>query len=147
MLTLAFCAETWSIWKLVGDILTIFKIVIPIIIIIMGAIDLGKAVVSSKEDEIKKATGSLMRRFIAGIIIFFIPTIVSVVFNVLDNFGEIRKDYTICSTCVSTPSECRAVALDYCDYNDEGESQLNEEEDNDLPCLSEDELFPEIIEE
>ncbi len=115
MLTLAFCAETWSIWKLIGDILTIFKIVIPVIIIIMGAIDLGKAVVSSKEDEIKKATGSLMRRFIAGIIIFFVPTIVNVVFGVIDNFnGDVKSDFSVCSTCLASPSQCQSASKEYC---------------------------------
>ncbi len=115
MLTLAFCAETWSIWNLVGDILTIFKIVIPVIIIIMGAIDLGKAVVSSDEKEIKKATGSLMRRFIAGIIIFFIPTIVNVVFNIIDNFnGDVKDDFVVCSSCLSSPSGCEEAAFNHC---------------------------------
>ncbi len=143
MLTLAFCADTWSIWKLIGDILTIFKIVIPVIIIIMGAIDLGKAVVSSDEKEIKKATSSLMRRFIAGIIIFFIPTIVNVVFNILDNFGEVRSDYTICSSCVASPSGCETEAETFCAYDSEGKSTLTTEgETGTDPCMDKDVLFP-----
>ena len=34
-----FCAGTASIWQLVGNILTIFKIVIQILILIFGMID------------------------------------------------------------------------------------------------------------
>ena len=53
-----FCTNTANIWQIVGYVLLIFKIVIPILLIIFGILDLGKAVIASKEDEIKKATGS-----------------------------------------------------------------------------------------
>ena len=45
-----FCTKTKAIWVLVGRILGIFKIVIPLLVIIFGMIDLGKAVVASKDD-------------------------------------------------------------------------------------------------
>ena len=63
-----FCASTAKIWQLVGNVLLVFKIVIPILLIIWGMMDLGKAVVAAKDDEIKKATKSLAMRIIAGII-------------------------------------------------------------------------------
>ncbi len=105
-----FCTETWTIWEFAGQVLMIFKIVIPLIIIILGAMDLGKAVVSSDEKEIKKATGSLVRRFIAGIIIFFIPTIVHVVFTMFDSVQVSGND--ICTSCLSNPSTCKSTACD-----------------------------------
>ena len=76
-----FCTKTKSIWVLVGRILGIFKIVIPLLVIIFGMIDLGKAVVASKDDEIKKAAKSLGFRALAGILIFFIPTLVGFCFT------------------------------------------------------------------
>ena len=36
-----FCSQTKSIWVLVGKILSVFKIVIPLLIIIFGMIDLA----------------------------------------------------------------------------------------------------------
>ena len=66
-----FCSKTKSVWVLVGKLLSVFKIVIPLLIIIFGMIDLGKAVVASKDDEIKKAAKSLGFRALAGILIFF----------------------------------------------------------------------------
>ena len=48
-----FCANTHEILGLVGWALTIFKIIIPLVIIALGLIDLGKAAVSSKPEEIK----------------------------------------------------------------------------------------------
>ena len=100
-----FCAGTAKIWQLVGRILTIFKIVIPLLVIIFGMIDLGKAVVASKDDEIKKAAKSLGMRALAGILIFFVPTIVAFVFNIVDGFSS-DTDYDVCATCITKPSSC-----------------------------------------
>ena len=57
-----FCANTANIWQIVGIVLLVVKIVIPILLIIWGMLDLGKAVVAAKDDEIKKATKSLAMR-------------------------------------------------------------------------------------
>ena len=102
----AFCAGTAKIWQLVGRILTIFKIVIPLLVIIFGMIDLGKAVVASKDDEIKKAAKSLGMRALAGILIFFIPTLVAFVFNIVDGFSD-DGDYKICADCITKPNSCQ----------------------------------------
>lgn len=57
----------------------IIQIGIPILLIVMGSIDLGKAVLSSDDKEIKGATGKLIKRCIAAIAIFFVTTIVSLI--------------------------------------------------------------------
>ena len=48
--TMGFCANTANIWQVVGYVLLAFKIVIPILLIIFGMLDLGKAVIASKDD-------------------------------------------------------------------------------------------------
>ncbi len=104
---MGFCTETREIWVLVGNLLNIFKIVIPIILVIWGMIDMGKAVVGSKDDEIKKAAKSLMMRIIAGVIIFFIPTLVGFVFSIVDGFnGDIESDWSVCNECLTNPGDC-----------------------------------------
>lgn len=55
----------------------IIQIGIPILLIVMGTIDLGKAVMSSDDKEIKGATGKLIKRAIAAVAVFFVTTIVS----------------------------------------------------------------------
>lgn len=107
LLEVGFCAGTSSVWKLVGNILSVFKIVIPLLIIIFGMIDLGKAVVASKDDEVKKAAKQLMMRLIAGVVIFFIPTIVGFCFGLADGFNG-DGDYKICETCITNPDSCPA---------------------------------------
>ena len=103
---IGFCAGTARVWQLVGRILFMFKIVIPILILIFGMIDLGKAVVASKDDEIKKAAKSLGMRALAGVLIFFVPTLVGFVFTLVDSFGDVESDYDICATCITSPGSC-----------------------------------------
>lgn len=102
-----FCHDTHEILQLVGWVLTIFKIVIPLIIIALGLVDLGKAAVSSKPEEIKKAGTSLMWRVAGGILIFFVPTIVMVVFGFVGQFQKATtdagSDYDICKACITVP--------------------------------------------
>ena len=98
------CSDLWQVWQIVGWVLWVFKIVIPIIIIIFGMLDLGKAVVASKDDEVKKAAKSLMMRCIAGVVIFFIPTLVGFVFTLADGFSE--SEFNVCSTCITNPDSC-----------------------------------------
>lgn len=106
MVELGFCAKTAEIWLLVGNIVNIIKIVIPILIIVLACIDFGKAVVSSDEKEIKKSSGTLIKRVIAGVVIFFIPTIVGLCFGLVGSFSDNEADYNICKTCVTSPSKC-----------------------------------------
>ena len=71
-----FCDQASDVLGFIGWILTVFKIAIPLLIIGYGMFDLGKAVVGSKDDDIKVASKRLMYRAIAGVLIFFVPTVV-----------------------------------------------------------------------
>ena len=65
----------------------IIQIGIPILLILMGTIDLGKAVLSSDDKEIKAATGKLIKRAIAAVAVFFVATIVSLVMGMFGSSG------------------------------------------------------------
>lgn len=64
-----------------NGIFPIIQIGIPIILVVMGTLDLGKAVIASKEDEIKNAQKMLIKRCIYAVMVFFVVTIVSLVFS------------------------------------------------------------------
>ena len=51
---LSFCESSAEIWQLVGKIINIIKIVIPIIIVVLAMLDLGKAVMAGEEKQIKE---------------------------------------------------------------------------------------------
>lgn len=99
-----FCASTANIWQIIGYVMLIFRIAIPILLIIYGALDLGKAVIASKDDEIKKATKGLTMRAIAAIAIFLIPTIISFIFGMVTGFTEAKDDFDICKACITSPN-------------------------------------------
>lgn len=100
----SFCKDTWEIWQFVGYILFIFKIVVPILLIIFGAMDLGKAVVANDDKEIKNATLKLAKRAIAAIVIFFLPTLFGFLFSIVAGFSEVKDVYEGCKTCVVSPN-------------------------------------------
>lgn len=64
---------------IVSTIVLLIKIVVPILLIVFGMLDLGKAVVASKEDEIKKGQQLFIKRIISAIIVFFVIQIVQIV--------------------------------------------------------------------
>ena len=104
---IGFCVNTANIWQVVGIVLLIFKIVIPILLIIWGMLDLGKAVIASKDDEVKKSVKSLAMRAIAAVVVFFIPTIVSLVMGLISNFQQsgAAEDWKICKACITNPND------------------------------------------
>ena len=118
-----FCFEAQPILSIVGWVLTIFKIAIPLIIIVIGMFDLGKAAVSSKPEEIKKSVTSLVWRFVGGIAIFFVPSIVMLAFRFVGAFGTIQDTITkanwqACYSCIVRPwndeCTCKSPNEDFC---------------------------------
>ncbi len=102
---MSFCVQTAEMLRIIGWVLTIFKIGIPIIIIALGMLDFGKAVISSEEDEIKKQAKTLGRRAVAGLAIFFIPTLVLWIFEELTPYSTIadEADFNVCKVCILRP--------------------------------------------
>ena len=68
-----------SLIDLLNDILKYPRIIVPILVIGLGLIDLGKAVMASKEDEMKKAQKTFIKRVIIGVAFFFIPALVNII--------------------------------------------------------------------
>lgn len=102
---MSFCAETAGVFQFVGYLVTVVKIVVPVVLIILGVIKMAKAILAEKDDEIKSAAISLVKRFIAGVLIFFVPAIVNGLFSIVNGYnGEIKNDSQICVTCIANPS-------------------------------------------
>ena len=53
-------------------ILPIFRVIIPIALILFGTVDLGKAVIASDEKEIKEAQSKLIKSFIYAALLVLI---------------------------------------------------------------------------
>lgn len=77
------CGGLGPVVGVVKGAFDLIRILVPIGLIIMGAIDLGKAVLASDDKEIKAATGKLIKRAIAAAAVFFAVTIVDVVMGLV----------------------------------------------------------------
>lgn len=80
-----YCGELGPIIRLLKSVFTLLQWGIPIVLILFGAIDLGKAVMASKEDEMKKAQGTLIKRVVYAVLIFFLFTIVTLVISMVSD--------------------------------------------------------------
>lgn len=101
-----FCANTANIWQIVGYVLLVFKIAIPLLLIILGMMDLGKAVVASKSDEVSKSVKSLAFRAVAAVIVFLIPTLIGFIMGLVSDFRDsgAKADFDICRKCLTNPN-------------------------------------------
>ena len=89
MYFLDICSDIRPLVSLLKNgIIPLIQIGIPIILIILGMLDLGKAVMASKEDEIKSAQKLLIKRAIYAVAIFFVVLIVNLVFNIVANNSD-----------------------------------------------------------
>lgn len=72
-------------------IILIIQILTPVILVIMGSIDLIKGITSQKEDEIKKGQQIFIKRLISGALVFFVIAIVKLLISLAagNNSGSI----------------------------------------------------------
>ena len=84
MLFLDACSDLAPLIRLIKfGIIPIIQIGVPILLILYGMFDLAKAVIASKEDEIKNATKLLTKRAIYAVAVFLVVTLVTTVFGLL----------------------------------------------------------------
>lgn len=81
-----------QIINIVSTLITVIKFGVPILLIIFGMLDLGKAVVASKEDEIKKGQQMFIKRVIAAILVFFVIVVVQLVVNLATSDSDTDSD-------------------------------------------------------
>ena len=109
----SFCEESKNIWIFVGTIINVLKIAIPIIIVIFATLDLGKAVIAGKDDDIKAAQKLLIKRLIYGVLIFFVVTIVQTLIALVTDDTTIDTETNggatsnLCWYCAVHPSDCK----------------------------------------
>lgn len=84
-----------KIANLVHSIIVIIKIAVPVVLVVMGMIDLFKGIMAQKEDEMKKGQGIFIKRLISAAIIFFVVSIVQLIISFVADDAEIMN----CANC------------------------------------------------
>ena len=95
-----FCNNTAALWGLLGIVITAIKIAIPIILIVFGMLDMGKAVTAGKDEEIKKSLKTFLFRAIAAVLVFFIPSIVGLIMQTVNASVDDDNGYCGYSKCI-----------------------------------------------
>lgn len=85
--------------KVVSIVYNIIQIVVPIILVIFGSLDLVKAVMGQKDDEIKKGQQTLIKRLIAAALIFFIFVTVKFVISLVADNEDQTNGMIKCMEC------------------------------------------------
>ncbi len=83
--------------KLISLVYMVIRIGIPIILLIVGMVDLGKAVVAQKDDEIKKAQSLLIKKVIAAVLVFLLLTLIQFSIKLVDT----SKNQETMWTCIN----------------------------------------------
>ena len=100
---------------IVSTIILVIKIAVPILLIIFGMLDLGKAVMAAKEDEIKKGQQTFIKRLIAAVLVFFVIQIVQIIVRFVS--GRDSQGIANCFNCfiqgTETDNEYNACDLNY----------------------------------
>lgn len=116
------CCGDYAIAKylvIVKNVLGIIHFVVPIILIIMSTIGLIKLMLNP-DDPQKKNWRSLINKFIAAVIIFFIPKIVSIIFSLMPNSFNI-------SGCFNNAESTKQVMDNTTPYNAIDETKTTDE--------------------
>lgn len=82
----------------IGYVVLGIKIVAPIVLLVVGMIDMTKAIAGKDEDTIKKAQKALGKKAIAAVVVFLIATMVGLLMGLVG--GE---DFKACSACINDP--------------------------------------------
>lgn len=93
-------------------VVKVFQIAIPVILVLLGMIDLGKAVTSNDEKQMKEAQKTLIKRIIYAVLVFFVIAIVKFVFSMLGNAqaGQNTKNASTCIDCFLNYSEDKCAS-------------------------------------
>lgn len=85
-----------KIAKTVHIVVLVIQIVVPVLLVVFGMIDLIKAVISGKDDEIKKNQMTFVKRLIAAAIVFFVFVIVKLLVSFV---ADDSKNMMNCVNC------------------------------------------------
>lgn len=71
--------------KVISILYNILQVAAPILLVIMGSIDLSKGIAAGKEDEMKKGQQLFVKRLIAGVLVFFVFIVVKLLISLVGN--------------------------------------------------------------
>ena len=81
--------------KKIQEIVNIIRIMVPILLIVYGILDFGKAIFVNDDQEMKKAQAKFIRRLIFSIGFFLIPSLLQIILNIASQVWD-TVDNSLC---------------------------------------------------
>ncbi|MBR1414165.1 MAG: hypothetical protein IJ574_05825 [Bacilli bacterium] len=136
MLILAeFCeGGVLKVFRATGYILLIIKIIIPIVLLVMGIVDLFQAIFGTDPKALNTSIHAFIQRIIAGVIVFFVPTFLHIVLWLLSEAGTadgnkfVGENFPVCNECLYRPSgtDCNSHVDSTKDWMENVEDKIDE---------------------
>lgn len=82
------CGGLGQIVALIKSVLNVALIIIGVALVVLVIIDIAKAVIASEEKEVKGYQKAAIRRVIYFIVIFFVVTVISAIFNLVNPYTD-----------------------------------------------------------
>ena len=95
-----------SIPKVVNIVYKVIQIGVPVVLVIMGMIDLAKSITSEKDDEIKKSQKLFIKRLISACLIFFVFAAVKFLISLVADTSKEKIKIIDCAECFIN-NECK----------------------------------------
>ena len=83
--TMQMCCNMRPFLNILRYVIIIIQFSVPLLLVILGTIDLFKAITGSDNKTEKTAISSFMKRLIYGVVIFLVPFLVRLVLKVLND--------------------------------------------------------------
>ena len=77
------CDKLAPIMRVLAYLIKLVKFAIPIVLIVMIVIDFVKASLANDDKKMKDAQNNVGKRIVYALVIFLVPTIISLLFNTL----------------------------------------------------------------
>lgn len=101
-------------FQVVGYILMLIKIIVPLILIVLGSIDFGKASMTGDDKAVKEAAVQFAKRVLIGLIVFFVPTVLDFFLGLVNGVSDTTSKFNNCTDCLLNPtngSRCNPGSL------------------------------------
>lgn len=93
--TVQMCCDMRPFLKIIRLIISIIQWSVPLILIVLGTVDMFKTIVKADENATKEAQSTFFKRLLYAIIIFIVPFLVRFVLNIVsDNIKNDGSDLT-----------------------------------------------------
>ncbi len=84
-----------KIMEYINEAMSIIRIAVPALLVGLIIFDFASALFASSEEKMKKAQGKVIKRIIIAIIIFFVPALINLVLNIVNDVWS-NANYEIC---------------------------------------------------